>query len=98
MMLTNPDDVQQVFKGDPRLLHAGEANAILGPLLGHNSVLLLDDDRHMSQRKLLLPPFHGERMRAYGDLMASVARQEIETWPRGEPFALWPRCRRSPSR
>ena len=91
VMLTNPDDVQQVFKGDPRLLHAGEANAILGPLLGHNSVLLLDDDRHMSQRKLLLPPFHGERMRAYGDLMASVARQEIETWPRGEPFALWPR-------
>ncbi len=91
MMLTNPDDVQQVFKGDPRLLHAGEANAILGPLLGHNSVLLLDDDRHLSQRKMLLPPFHGERMRAYGDLMASVARQEIETWPRGEPFALWPR-------
>ena len=91
VMLTDPDDIQQVFKGDPRLLHAGKANAILGPLLGHNSVLLLDDERHMSQRKLLLPPFHGERMRAYGDLMASVARQEIETWPRGEPFALWPR-------
>jgi cytochrome P450 len=91
VMLTDPDDVQQVFKGDPRLLHAGEANAILGPLLGHNSVLLLDEDRHISQRKLLLPPFHGERMRAYGDLMSSVARLEIERWPRGEPFALWPR-------
>ena len=64
VFLAHPDAVKQVFTGDPRLLHAGEANRILLPLLGHHSVLLLDDAAHMRQRKLLLPPFHGERMRA----------------------------------
>jgi len=91
VMLTDPDDVQQVFTGDPRLLHAGAANVILLPLLGHHSVLLLDGERHMAQRKLLLPPFHGKRMRGYEDLMKGVAQQELERWPRGEPFPLWPR-------
>src|SRR3954453_4651631 len=46
VVLADPTDVKQVFTGDPALLHAGEANAILGPLLGSNSVLLLDDDAH----------------------------------------------------
>jgi len=91
VMLTDPDDVQQVFTGDPRLLHAGAANVILLPLLGHHSVLLLDGERHMAQRKLLLPPFHGKRMRGYEDLMKGVAQQELARWPRGEPFPLWPR-------
>src|SRR3712207_1046819 len=67
VVVSHPDDVQQVFKGDPRLLHAGEGNVILKPMLGSNSVLLLDEDPHMRQRKLMLPPFHGERMKAYAD-------------------------------
>ena len=46
---------KQVFTGDPRLLHAGEANVVLLPLLGRHSVLLLDEGAHMAQRKLLLP-------------------------------------------
>jgi cytochrome P450 len=91
VILSHPDDVRQVFTGDPAVLHAGEANEILLPLVGPQSVLLLDGERHMSQRKLMLPPFHGDRMRAYGDLMGEVARQEIERWPRGEAFPLWPR-------
>jgi cytochrome P450 len=91
VMLSDPDDVREVFTGDPRLLHAGAANEVLLPLLGHRSVLLLDGEQHLAQRKLMLPPFHGERMRAYGELMTAVAREEIERWPRGEPFALWPR-------
>ena len=57
--------MKQVFTGDPRLLHAGEANVVLLPVLGSHSVLLLDEDAHMAQRKLMLPPFHGERMRGY---------------------------------
>ena len=65
VFLAHPDAVKQVFTGDPRLLHAGEANRVLLPLLGHHSVLLLDDAAHMRQRKLMLPPFHGERMRGY---------------------------------
>ena len=90
VMLCHPDAVKQVFTGDPRLLHAGEGNVILEPMLGSNSVLLLDEDAHMRQRKLMLPPFHGERMKAYADTMREVAERELATWPRGEPFSLWP--------
>jgi cytochrome P450 family 135 len=88
VFLAHPDAVKQVFTGDPRLLHAGEANRILLPLLGHHSVLLLDEEAHMRQRKLMLPPFHGERMRRYQDVMAEAAREEIERWPLGEPYAV----------
>jgi cytochrome P450 len=87
---SNPDAVKQVFTGDPRLLHAGEANIVLLPVLGSHSVLLLDDDAHMAQRKLMLPSFHGERMRGYEETMAGVAAREIERWPAGEPLAAWP--------
>jgi cytochrome P450 len=83
--------VKQVFTGDPGVFHAGEANEILLPLVGDNSVLLLDDAAHMQQRKLLLPPFHGKRMERYGELMRDVALAEIETWPKGRPFQLQPR-------
>jgi cytochrome P450 len=88
VFLAHPDAVKQVFTGDPRLLHAGEANRILLPLLGHHSVLLLDDQAHMRQRKLMLPPFHGERMRRYEEVMAEAAGEEIENWPLGEPHAV----------
>jgi cytochrome P450 len=91
VFVTHPDAVKQVFTGDPRLLHAGEGNKVLMPLLGQNSVLLLDEDPHMRQRKLMLPPFHGERMRAYRDVMTSVTEAELERWPQGDPFELWPR-------
>jgi cytochrome P450 family 135 len=90
VFLSHPDAVRQVFTGDPRLLHAGEANIVLLPVLGSNSVLLLDDDAHMAQRKLMLPPFHGERMRSYERTMAEVAAREIDRWPVGEPVPSWP--------
>ena len=91
VFLAHPEAVKQVFTGDPRLLHAGEGNVVLLPIVGHHSVLLLDEERHMAQRKLMLPSFHGERMRRYGDLMREVARAEIARWPQHEPIALWPR-------
>jgi cytochrome P450 len=91
VVTSNPEVVKQVFTGDPRLLHAGEANRILLPVLGPNSVLLLDDSQHLRQRKLMLPAFHGERMQRYGELMAAVAAQEIERWPIDEPHRLRPR-------
>jgi cytochrome P450 len=91
VVTSDPDVIKQVFTGDPRLLHAGEGNRILLPVLGPNSVLLLDDGAHLSQRKLMLPAFHGERMQRYGELMGTVAAQEIESWPIGEPHKLRPR-------
>jgi cytochrome P450 len=83
--------VKQVFTGDPRVFHAGEGNQILRPILGDNSVLVLDEKPHIRQRKLLLPPFHGERMQGYRAKMAEIAAREIESWPLGTPHKLRPR-------
>ena len=87
--VADPALVKAVFTGAPEQFHAGEANAtVLEPALGPNSVLTLDDAPHMQQRKLLLPPFHGERIERYGELMREVTLSEMESWPVGEPFAL----------
>jgi cytochrome P450 family 135 len=94
VFLADPDAIKQVFTGDPRVLHAGEANVVVLPLLGHHSVLVLDEAAHMSQRKLMLPPFHGERMRGYEETMAEVAAEEIESWPAGQPYAVRPAMQR----
>ncbi|MGI8558678.1 MAG: cytochrome P450 [Solirubrobacteraceae bacterium] len=90
VVTSDPEAVRQVFTGDPRLLHAGEGNEVLEPLLGRGSVLLLDREEHLRHRRLLLPPFHGERMRTYGEMMREVAAREIEKWPRGRSFAVLP--------
>jgi cytochrome P450 len=93
--VARPDLVKAVFTGSPAVFHAGEANAtVLEPALGPNSVLTLDDEPHMRQRKLLLPPFHGERVRRYGELIRETTRREMESWPLGEPFALRPHTQR----
>ncbi len=93
VFLSNPEDVGRVLTIAPELVRAGagEANPLLGPLLGPRSVMLLDEPEHMTHRRFMLPSFHGERMRAYGEMMVEVARAEIARWPVGEPFALWPR-------
>jgi cytochrome P450 len=91
VVLADPQDIKQVFTGDPAIFHAGAANVILLPFLGHKSVLLLDGAAHLSQRKLLLPPFHGEKMRRHVGLMQEIAEREVATWPVGEPFAVHPR-------
>ncbi len=91
VMLADPEAVKQVFTGDPAIYHAGEGNQILAPILGRNSILVLDEKPHMSQRRLLLPPFHGERMQGYGETMREIAAREIDSWPLGVPYKLRPR-------
>jgi cytochrome P450 family 135 len=91
VMVSDPEAVKQVFTGDPRVFHAGEGNEILRPILGDNSVLVLDEKAHIGQRRLLLPPFHGERMQGYGEKMAEIAALEIDSWPTGTPYKLRPR-------
>ncbi len=90
VMVFHPELVKQVFRGSPTQLRAGEANAVLGPVVGARSVLLLDGAEHMRQRKLLLPPFHGERMRAYEQTMRDAADRAIDSWPVGRDFTLLP--------
>ena len=74
VMVFDPDLVKQVFRGPPEQLRAGEANAPLGPVLGQRSVLLLDGAEHLRQRRLMLPAFHGERMREYEQVMTRRRR------------------------
>jgi cytochrome P450 len=90
VMVFDPEAVKQVFRAPPEQLRAGEANAPLGPVLGARSVLLLDGAEHLRQRRLMLPSFHGERMRQYATVMREVADRAIDSWPVGEPFALLP--------
>jgi len=91
VILADPEDVKKVFTADHAVLGVGLANSILGPLLGPRSVMLLEEPEHVRRRKLMLPPFHGERMQGYREMMAAVTRKEVATWPVGEPFELWPR-------
>jgi cytochrome P450 len=93
--VASPALAKEVFTGSPAVFHAGEANAtVLEPALGPTSVLTLDDEPHLRARKLLLPPFHGDRVRVYGELMVEATRREMERWPLGEPFALRPHMQR----
>ena len=88
VMVFDPELVKQVFRGKPDQLRAGEANAVLGPVVGEHSLLLLDGAQHLRERKLLLPPFHGERMRAYEEVMREAADSAIDSWPVGRPFPI----------
>jgi cytochrome P450 len=93
VFVTDPEHIKRVFTTPPDLMRAGagEANPLLGPLLGAGSVMLQDEPNHMSDRRRLLPSFHGDLMASYGEMMEAVAREQIAKWPLGEPFALWPR-------
>lgn len=88
VMLSSPTDIRTVFTGQPATFHAGEGNAILGPVMGEHSVLLLDEAQHMRVRQLLMPAFHGTALRSYQDLVAALARVEMARWPRDRAFRL----------
>lgn len=90
VMVFDPDLVKAVFQGPVESLHAGEANALLGPILGDRSVLLLDGAEHLSHRRLMLPFFHGRQLNAHVQTMRLCADEEIDRWPIGKPFRLLP--------
>lgn len=89
--IADPAILKEIFTGDPTVFHAGDANSFMEPILGARSLLLLDQDEHLQERRLLLPPFHGERVRHYADLVAAVVAREVERWPDGRAFGLRPR-------
>ncbi len=91
VVLSDPEDVKRVFSTDTNDLGVGVPNLALRPVLGAHSVMLSEEPEHMARRKLMLPRFHGERMREDAGMMTELARQEVRSWPIGEPFRLWPR-------
>jgi cytochrome P450 len=88
---SEPDHIREIFTAPAEVLHPGEGARLLEPVVGANSVILLDEQAHLSQRKLMLPAFHGEKMQRLSGLMREVTVREVERWPRGEPVALHPR-------
>ena len=94
VILSDPEEIKQIFQAPPDVLHPGEGAYVLEPVVGPHSVILLDEDPHMEQRKLLLPAFHGESMQRLSGLINELAEQEIASWPRGEAVALHPPLQR----
>ncbi len=94
VMLTDPAELKQVFTAPADVLHPGQGARVLEPVVGSNSVILLDGGAHMEQRKLMLPAFHGEKMARLSGVMAEVAEREVAGWPRETPIELHPRMQR----
>jgi cytochrome P450 len=95
VMLSDPEVVREVFRGDPDVLHSGEANSLFIATIGRSSVLVLDGAEHARQRRVVVPPFKGERMRAFFDAMRLEALEAVRAWPVGAPFPTLPTMRRA---
>src|SRR4051812_48051039 len=85
VVVADPDLARDVFRADPKVLHAGSQSP-LRAVLGKHSLLAIDEDYHLSQRRLLLPPFHGERMKSYVRIIEEEAEREMATWPADRSF------------
>jgi cytochrome P450 len=86
VLFTRPEHAKEIFAGDPEQFHAGKGNAILGPIMGEHSLLLQDSAEHKRARKLLMPAFNGAALRGYQDVVARLAKEEVDRWTPGVPF------------
>src|SRR3954469_23310617 len=94
VMLSDPEAVREVFRGDPEALHSGEANRLFTATVGRSSVLVLDEAPHARQRRVLVPPLKGERMRVFFDAMRWETLEAVRAWPVDRPFPALPTMRR----
>jgi cytochrome P450 len=94
VILSDPAEVKELFAAPAEVVHPGEGAWVLEPIIGRNSVILLDEAAHLTQRRLLLPAFHGERMQRLVGMMTELTEREVAGWPVGEPVALHPRLQR----
>jgi len=90
-LTSHPDHIRSLFTAPPELVPTLAAESPLRPVLGSGSVLIANGERHLRQRKLLLPPFHGEAIARYEELIAAAAEREIAAWPTARAFSLAPR-------
>lgn len=94
VMFSSPAAVKEIFTAPPEMAPSGAGSSPVASVMGPNSVVTLTGPEHMRQRKLLLPPFHGERMREYESLIAQATRAEMASWPIGSPMRVQPSMRR----
>jgi cytochrome P450 len=90
VVISDPEAIRDLYRSRENGLPPGRTVA-LEPVMGPRSVLLLEGSEHLSRRKVMLPPFHGERMRAYEPLIAEIIGAEIDSWPLDREFAIHPR-------
>lgn len=90
VILSDPDDLKELFKMPADAVHPGEGGRILEPVLGRYSLIMLDEAPHLEHRRLLLPAFHGERLKALTGLMSDLIDQQLAGWPTGRPIDLHP--------
>ncbi|MFI6214798.1 cytochrome P450 [Nocardia brasiliensis] len=83
VVFSRPEHIREIFAGDPRDLHAGEGNQILGHIMGPHSLLLTDEEEHARARRLLMPAFNGSALRSYRDLVTELTVAEIDRWTPG---------------
>ena len=89
VIFSNPQAIEKVFTADPDLFEVGKkSTAPVRVLLGDNSLVLLDGIEHKRQRKLLMPPFHGERMKSYGQAMVDITKEIISQWQVGQTICI----------
>ena len=88
VFISDPPSIKALFAADRVNTIAQGRNLVLAPLLGESSLLVQEGDEHLSRRRLMLPPFHGERMRAYEAVMEAATEREIDSWPLATPFRL----------
>jgi cytochrome P450 family 135 len=85
-LFSSLEATKQIFAGDPEVFHAGKGNAILGPIMGEHSLLLVDGADHKRARKLLMPAFKPKALQRYEEVVTRLAREECARWPAGEEF------------
>jgi cytochrome P450 family 135 len=90
VFLSDSDSIKRLFTADRVNTIAPGRTLVLRPMLGDSSLLLQEGEEHLKRRKLMLPPFHGERMRGYEGVIRETTERAVASWPRGEPFALHP--------
>ncbi|BAY83849.1 cytochrome P450 [Calothrix parasitica NIES-267] len=88
VFLSHPQAIKEIFTASPDKFDSGRGNKLVASLLGEQSLVLLDGKLHQRQRKLLTPPFHGDRMKSYGDLICKITEKVISNWKIGEPFEV----------
>ena len=84
VFLSDPQAMKEIFALDERYFDVGRANVILKPLVGDNSLLLLDGTHHKRERKLLMPPFHGAKVASYAETICQITRDVCQAWQPGQ--------------